>query len=160
MDPGADHRADRAVPPNPALISLLYLLFSLFWLFGADELLTLWSGGAPPSPLDKTLKDLLAIVPGSILLYALLRVHGAVVRRVDQTQALRLERIREQSQRTRDVLENQFRERTAELLTINQTLERQVTARTQVEIALRDSEERFRQLAEHIREVFWVYGIE
>ena len=58
------------------------------------------------------------------------------------------------------MLENQFRERTAELLTINQTLERQVTARTQVEIALRDSEERFRQLAEHIREVFWVYGIE
>ena len=160
MDLNADHRADRAVIPNPALISLLYLLFSLFWLFGADELLAFWSGGAPPSPLDKTLKDLLAIVPGSVLLYALLRVHGNIVRRVHHAQARRLERIEGQSRRTRDALENQFRERTAELLAINQTLEQQVTARTQVEIALRDSEERFRQLAEHIREVFWVYGIE
>ena len=74
MDHGADHRADRAVLPNPALISLLYLLFSLFWLFGADELLTLWSGGAPPSPLDKTLKDLLVIVPGSVLLLSLIHI--------------------------------------------------------------------------------------
>ena len=32
-------------------------------------------------------------------------------------------------------------------------------ARIQAEIALHDSEEWFRQLAEHIREVFWVYGI-
>jgi two-component system sensor kinase FixL len=29
----------------------------------------------------------------------------------------------------------------------------------QTEIALRDSEERFRQITEHIREVFWVHGI-
>ena len=46
------------------------------------------------------------------------------------------------------------------LLDINRTLERQIAARIQIECALRDSEERFRQLAEHIREVFWVYGIE
>jgi PAS domain S-box-containing protein len=53
-----------------------------------------------------------------------------------------------------------IRERTAELLAINQALERQIAARIQAEIALRDSEERFRQLTEHIREVFWVHGIE
>ena len=52
------------------------------------------------------------------------------------------------------------RERTVQLLAINANLERQIAARTQAELALRDSEERFRQLAEHIREVFWVHGIE
>jgi len=29
-----------------------------------------------------------------------------------------------------------------------------------VDIALRDSQERFRQLTEHIREVFWIHGIQ
>jgi PAS domain S-box-containing protein len=65
----------------------------------------------------------------------------------------------EQAWRTRDELESRVRERTAELVTANRTLERLIAARVQTEIALRDSEERFRQLAEHIREVFWVYGI-
>ena len=65
----------------------------------------------------------------------------------------------EQSWRARDELETRMRERTAELVTTNQTLERLIAARVRTEIALRDSEERFRQLAEHIREVFWVYGI-
>ncbi|QQS54732.1 MAG: PAS domain S-box protein [Candidatus Competibacteraceae bacterium] len=65
----------------------------------------------------------------------------------------------EQSWRARDELESRVRERTTELVTANRTLERLIAARVQTEIALRDSEERFRQLAEHIREVFWVYGI-
>jgi two-component system sensor kinase FixL len=68
-------------------------------------------------------------------------------------------RAEERSQRARADLETGVRERT-ELLVINQTLERQIAARIQAEIALRDSEERFRQLTEHIREVFWVHGIE
>ena len=55
--------------------------------------------------------------------------------------------------------ESRIRERTAELLAINRALERQIAARIQAEIALRDSEERFRQITEHIREVFWVHGI-
>ncbi|MBK8961680.1 MAG: PAS domain-containing protein [Candidatus Competibacteraceae bacterium] len=63
-------------------------------------------------------------------------------------------------QRTRVDLEARVRERTVQLLAINANLERQIAARTQAELALRDSEERFRQLAEHIREVFWVHGIE
>lgn len=57
-------------------------------------------------------------------------------------------------------MESRVRERTAALLSINEDLERQIAARIQAEVALRDSQERFRQLAEHIREVFWVYGIE
>ena len=66
--------------------------------------------------------------------------------------------VEEQQQRANE-LEERVRARTAELIAINQTLESQIAARVQVEYALRDSEERFRQLAEHIREVFWVYGI-
>ncbi len=65
----------------------------------------------------------------------------------------------EQLRHARDELETRVRERTAELVAANQTLERLIAARVHTEIALRDSEERFRQLAEHIREVFWVYGI-
>ena len=57
-------------------------------------------------------------------------------------------------------MESRIRERTAALLSINEDLERQIAARIQAEVALRDSQERFRQLAEHIREVFWVYGID
>ena len=57
-------------------------------------------------------------------------------------------------------MESRIRERTAALQSINEDLERQIAARIQAEVALRDSQERFRQLAEHIREVFWVYGVE
>lgn len=58
-----------------------------------------------------------------------------------------------------DELEEQVQIRTAELTAANQALEAQIAARVQAEYALRDSEERFRQLAEHVREVFWVYGV-
>ena len=62
-------------------------------------------------------------------------------------------------QQARDILEMRVLERTAALLDVNRSLEQQIIARVQAETALRDSEERFRQLAEHIREVFWVYGL-
>jgi PAS domain S-box-containing protein len=70
-----------------------------------------------------------------------------------------LKRVEEQLRRANDELEERVQARTAELTAINQTLQDQIAARIQVECTLRDSEERFRQLAEHIREVFWVYGI-
>ncbi|MBL8251195.1 MAG: PAS domain-containing protein, partial [Candidatus Competibacter sp.] len=66
----------------------------------------------------------------------------------------------DRSERARVDLESRVRERTAQLSSINQDLERQIAARIQAEIALRESEARFRQLAEHIHEVFWVHGIE
>lgn len=66
----------------------------------------------------------------------------------------------EQLRRSHEQLETRVQERTAELVAINQALEQQIDARIRVETALRESEERFRQLAEHIREVFWVYGVE
>ncbi|PIE83226.1 MAG: hypothetical protein CSA09_02795 [Candidatus Contendobacter odensis] len=67
--------------------------------------------------------------------------------------------IEAQLQRTHEEMESRIHERTANLLAINRTLERQINARVSAEVALRDSEERFRQMAEHIREVFWVYSI-
>ena len=66
----------------------------------------------------------------------------------------------QRSERARADLESRVRERTAQLSAINENLERQIAARIQAEIALRESEERFRQLAEHIHEVFWVHGID
>ena len=70
-----------------------------------------------------------------------------------------LKRTEAQWQRANDELEERVRARTAELTAAHQALQNQMAARIQVEYALRDSEERFRQLTEHIREVFWVYGI-
>lgn len=53
-------------------------------------------------------------------------------------------------------LEAHVESRTAELVTANIELEKEVTDRKLAEAGLRQSEERFRQIAENIREVFWI----
>ncbi|MCC8999510.1 MAG: PAS domain-containing protein, partial [Candidatus Contendobacter sp.] len=78
------------------------------------------------------LKPGLFVVVSGALFYGLLRFQARTAQRVTQA---------------------------AELTAINQTLEGQIAARIQAEMARRDSEEQFRQLAEHIREVFWVHGV-
>jgi PAS domain S-box-containing protein len=56
----------------------------------------------------------------------------------------------------RDELELRVKERTAELLELNRLLRVEIAERQHVEEDLRASEERFRQLAEHINYVFWI----
>ncbi len=58
--------------------------------------------------------------------------------------------------RTRDELERRVQERTAELATTNASLLAEIAGRRRMEEELRSSEELFRQLAENVREVFWV----
>ncbi len=53
-------------------------------------------------------------------------------------------------------LEHRVAERTAQLTAANEELGREIVERARVEAALRENEERFRQLAENIREVFWL----
>jgi PAS domain S-box-containing protein len=55
-----------------------------------------------------------------------------------------------------DELEQRVAKRTAQLQAANAALERELAERRQVEMALRESDLRFRQLAEHIHEVFWL----
>jgi two-component system cell cycle sensor histidine kinase/response regulator CckA len=55
-----------------------------------------------------------------------------------------------------DELEQRVAERTAQLQAANQAIQQELAERTQVEAALRESESRFRQLAEHIHEAFWL----
>jgi PAS domain S-box-containing protein len=55
-----------------------------------------------------------------------------------------------------DELELRVAERTAQLRAANQALQHELAERRQVETALRESELRFRQLAEHIHEAFWL----
>ncbi|MBZ8180758.1 bifunctional diguanylate cyclase/phosphodiesterase [Oscillatoria salina] len=54
------------------------------------------------------------------------------------------------------LLEQRVADRTQELLATNRELEAEIRERQQVEAALRESEERFRQMAENINEVFWM----
>lgn len=56
--------------------------------------------------------------------------------------------------RAREELEKRVEERTAELVAANQALQVEIAARRQSEAELRESELRFRQLAENIEEVF------
>ena len=58
--------------------------------------------------------------------------------------------------RARDELERRVRERTQELAQAIEGLQDEITGRMQVEAELRDSEERFRQMAENIEEVLWM----
>jgi len=144
-----DHRV------YPALFSLLYIATGLLWLLLDDLALTVWLGGAAPALLPAVMKNAGFMLVTGGLLYGLLRAQVHTTQRTRRQH----EAIEEQLRCARDELDNRVQERTAELLAINQTLERQIATRIQMEFALRDSEERFRQLAEHIREVFWVYGI-
>lgn len=58
--------------------------------------------------------------------------------------------------RAKEELETRVQERTAELSQANAQLEQELIERQRVEEALRQSEEKFRQLAENIEDVFWM----
>jgi two-component system nitrate/nitrite sensor histidine kinase NarX len=69
-----------------------------------------------------------------------------------------VERVRAEAalQRAHDELELRVQERTAELVQANEMLRAEINKRKRVAEELRWSEERFRQLAENINEVFWM----
>ncbi|HEY9659960.1 MAG TPA: PAS domain-containing protein, partial [Allocoleopsis sp.] len=53
-------------------------------------------------------------------------------------------------------LEHRVQERTAQIERVNQSLQQEIIERRQIEQSLRDSEANFRQISEHIQEVFWL----
>lgn len=53
-------------------------------------------------------------------------------------------------------LERRVQDRTAQLKMVNQTLQQRIIELREIENNLRESEEKFRQLSEHIQEVFWL----
>jgi PAS domain S-box-containing protein len=73
--------------------------------------------------------------------------------------ALMNSRTLEALQRARDELEDRVATRTAELSIANELLLAEIAERTAAEAQLRASEERFRQLAEHVDEIFWVFEL-
>ncbi len=81
------------------------------------------------------------------------QVQGLVLSLVDVTERRRME---ETLRQARDELEQRVQERTAELARTNATLLAEIAERKRMEEELRSSEELFRQLAENVREVFWV----
>lgn len=69
-------------------------------------------------------------------------------------------RSEEERQLHREKLEEEVAERTAELANVAARLERELAERARAEEALRESGERFRQLAENIREMFFLADAE
>jgi two-component system, cell cycle sensor histidine kinase and response regulator CckA len=65
-------------------------------------------------------------------------------------------RLYEERRRRNEELERRVDERTRQLQALNRDLEREIVQRRRTEDTLRASEESFRQLAENIREVFWL----
>ncbi len=63
----------------------------------------------------------------------------------------------EQLQKAHDELERRVHARTAELAKAVEDLQREIAVRKQTEQSLRRSEERFLEIAENIREVFWLF---
>ncbi|MDD3825207.1 MAG: PAS domain S-box protein [Anaerolineae bacterium] len=88
------------------------------------------------------------------------RVQGYYVLVSDQTERERAaqdrERLLEEVRQARDEMERRVEERTADLLGINEVLQAEIAMRRQKEEELRESELRFRQLAENIDEAFWL----
>lgn len=137
----------------PTLFSLLYIVGG--WLLLMVNDLLLGDGLRGTALLPNALKNMALMLVTGGLLYVLLYTQAKNMRRAHQQQ----QAIAEQLRCARDELESRVQERTAALVAANVELEQQIVSRTRIENALRDSEERFRQLAEHIREVFWVYDI-
>ncbi|MGK7926224.1 MAG: EAL domain-containing protein, partial [Spirulina sp.] len=61
-----------------------------------------------------------------------------------------------QIQRLNDELEKRVKERTRELTESNRALQQEIADRQQIEENLWESEAKFRQISEHIQEVFWL----
>ncbi len=59
-------------------------------------------------------------------------------------------------QKLNEQLEQRVQKRTAQLALTNQTLKQEILERKKIEQSLRESESKFRQLSEHIQEVFWL----
>jgi two-component system CheB/CheR fusion protein len=78
---------------------------------------------------------------------------GVIVSFTDITRPKRLE---EELRRARVELEDRVRERTEHLVGANQALAAEVSERRRAEVALRESEERFRSLAEGMPHCVWV----
>jgi PAS domain S-box-containing protein len=129
------------VPVTFIVVLLDELLSDLFRRFGA-----------PNRVLQEALQTLISAIIVSWVVYQVARVIGAAL---DRANAARDES--EQALgRARNELEDRVREQTASLAATNEELRREIGLRNENQKTLQESEHRFRQLTENIREIFWM----
>ena len=76
---------------------------------------------------------------------------GSIIRDITE-----IKQAQESLHRYNEMLEQRVNERAAKLIEANEQLQREIIERYKAENALRESEQRFRQLAESVQEIFWI----
>jgi len=99
-----------------------------------------------------TRQTIVLILLGSLLAAGVVIIAEWVIQR----DLVRRKQIEAELRSSYELLDQRVRERTAELVMANENAQRQVVERDQAVQAMKESEERFRQVIENIDQVFWI----
>ena len=151
------------------MVPVAFVVIGLFEVTGASTLYTypiffilvfIWIGLSMPP------RTALVLAPLTVVAYVLpLLAPGHPENAVESTAVAVpvcvligevIARVVSQLHAARDEMEQRVAERTAQLATANEALQSELARRGQMEATLRESELRFRQLAGHIHEAFWL----
>ncbi|HEY9700235.1 MAG TPA: ATP-binding protein [Trichocoleus sp.] len=131
----------------------IFLLFAAFIVgCGTTHLAEIWTLWYPTYWLSGLLKAGTAFVS----MFTALELIPLVPQALALPSPAQLEQANEELKQSRNQLEQRVQERTADLAKANAQLQQEIQERRHTAEILREREERFRQLAENIHEVFWI----
>lgn len=131
----------------------IFLLFAAFIVgCGTTHIAEIWTLWYPTYWISGLLKAGTAFVS----VFTALELIPLVPKALALPSPAQLEQANEELRQSRNQLEQRVQERTADLARANAQLQQEIRERQHAEEILREREERFRQLAENIHEVFWI----